>query len=109
MTENKIIDDHKDFSQLVGMALGRASVAWTESPQGIFDSTVCASLAKQIIEEHEHLLEHARASSSLKLKIAEEALEYIIEHELYHGVNQGRASEDIAKEALARIREGKGE
>lgn len=29
-----------------------------------------------------------------------EALEKIIEHELYHGVNQGIASEDIAREAL---------
>ena len=27
--------------------------------------------------------------------------EYIIEHELYHGVNQGISSEDAARQALA--------
>lgn len=29
------------------------------------------------------------------------ALEYIIEHERYHGINQGRDSEDVAREVLA--------
>ena len=35
-----------------------------------------------------------------KLSVATSALKYIIEHELHHGLNQGKPSEQVAVEAL---------
>lgn len=55
-------------------------------------------------------IQHARASQAAlveenaalrsKLEITEEALREIIEHELYHGINQGRDTVEIARAAL---------
>lgn len=46
---------------------------------------------------------HVEGASQLipmVVKLAE-SMEYIIEHERYHGVNQGKPSEQVAGEALA--------
>jgi len=46
----------KEFSELVGEALGRASVAWSELPTGIFDSDTCCVLHREIMNAHDSLI-----------------------------------------------------
>ena len=39
-------------------------------------------------------------------RVAIEALQYIVEHELYHGLNQGKPSEQVAQETLDKLTKG---
>jgi len=44
--------DKKAFEEIVGEALGRASLAWSETPKGIFDSDTCCVLHIDIMNAH---------------------------------------------------------
>ena len=55
----------KSFSELVGESLGRASMAWSETPNGIFDSDTCCVLHIDIMNAHNDQI------YSLKLKLVE--------------------------------------
>jgi len=39
----------EEFAELVGVAIGSASMAWDEIPVGVFDSTKCAHLIRVIV------------------------------------------------------------
>ncbi len=41
----------EDFKELVGMAIGEASTAWTELPTGVFKASLCANLIERICEQ----------------------------------------------------------
>lgn len=49
--ENEM-ETKKPFSELVGEALGRASMAWSETPKGIFDSDTCSVLHIEIMNAY---------------------------------------------------------
>lgn len=41
----------KQFRELVGIAIGEASMCWSEIPSGIFDSTRASLLVDRIVNE----------------------------------------------------------
>ena len=70
----------KDFSDLVGEALGRASMAWSETPSGIFDSSTCCVLHMDIMNAHNGKIktlqdENEKLKKSLKFTL--KAAEYL--------------------------------
>jgi hypothetical protein len=56
----------KEFSELVGEALGRASVAWSELPTGIFDSNTCCALHREIMNAHDSLIKKIKDKEELE-------------------------------------------
>lgn len=46
------MDEFWEFRELVGIAIGEASMCWGESPKGVFESTRAAEIAKRIVEAH---------------------------------------------------------
>lgn len=46
----------RDFMELVGTAIGRASVCWDEMPKGVFDSTTARKLCDEIIAAYDSLV-----------------------------------------------------
>jgi len=54
----------KLFSELVGEALGRASMAWSETPNGIFDSDTCRILHIDIMNAHNEELKKLQAENA---------------------------------------------
>lgn len=42
-----------EFRETVGQAIGRASVAWSELPGGVFDSTTCCELVDGVVAAYE--------------------------------------------------------
>lgn len=63
-------EEYKPFKEIVGIAIGRASVCWDELPHGIFDSTRASELVDEIVSAYDQLaseLAEARAEiESLK-------------------------------------------
>ncbi len=43
----------KNFSELVGEKIGEASMCWSETPKGIFDSDTASCLAIDILNAHD--------------------------------------------------------
>jgi hypothetical protein len=39
----------EQFRELVGIAIGEASMCWSEIPKGVFDSTKASELADRIV------------------------------------------------------------
>ena len=54
--------ENYSFSDLVGVSIGRASMCWSETPRGVFDSTKAKMLYDRIVQRHEHLIREARAT-----------------------------------------------
>ncbi len=54
----------KLFSELVGESLGRASMAWSETPIGIFDSDTCCVLHIDIMNAHNEELKKLQAENA---------------------------------------------
>lgn len=53
------------FREQLGIALGEASVAWSELPGGVFDSTKCAAIVDRLcaaMDSHFAVLEEARTA-----------------------------------------------
>ncbi len=48
------------FNELVYEHLGRASMCWSESPKGTFDSTTASELGRDIINKHEQIIKGAK-------------------------------------------------
>lgn len=46
---------HKTFRELAGEIVGEASMCWTETPHGIFDSTRASSLVDKLVAAHEKI------------------------------------------------------
>lgn len=44
--------DDRAFAETVGIAIGEASLCWSEAPKGIFDSTRASALIDRIVEAH---------------------------------------------------------
>ena len=63
----------KPFSEIVGEALGQASMAWSESPKGIFETDTCCALHADIMNAHEAELSTLRA----ELKAERECVDYV--------------------------------
>ena len=42
--------NEQQFRELVGIAIGRASMCWSETPKGTFDSTTACKLVDEIVE-----------------------------------------------------------
>lgn len=40
----------KSFEEIVGEAIGEASMAWSETPTGVFDSQKCIELTDRIVQ-----------------------------------------------------------
>lgn len=59
MTEGS--DSGKAFREMVGIAIGRASVCWDELPHGIFDSNEASKLVDQIVERYDQLTQELAA------------------------------------------------
>lgn len=61
----------ENFRETVGQAIGRASVCWSEIPNGTFDSTKGLELIEEIVIAHlkdkERLLERVSVEKILKL------------------------------------------
>lgn len=51
MTEEK-------FKEIVGIAIGEASVCWSEVPKGIFNSDRAIEICERIIKAHKECLNH---------------------------------------------------
>lgn len=83
----------KDFSTLVGESLGRASMAWSETPKGIFNSDTCSVLHIDILNAHAAIVNEQKE----KLRIATEALEKIC------SVFTACPHTDIADETLTKL------
>jgi hypothetical protein len=49
-------ETHKEIETLIGEAIGEASMCWSETPQGIFDSTrareICDRLTEAVKRRH---------------------------------------------------------
>ena len=58
----------KTFSELVGEALGQASMAWSERPTGIFDSDTCSVLHIDIMNAHNEELRKQKETYEAILK-----------------------------------------
>lgn len=43
----------KTFKELVGECIGEASMCWSETPKGVFDSTRAEALMNKIIKHHD--------------------------------------------------------
>lgn len=74
----------KTFSELVGESLGRASMAWSEVPTGIFDSDKCLELQSEIVNAHRHELK-ASWVKHVEVKVEEilqlrEDLEFMLDN-----------------------------
>lgn len=41
-----------NFEELVGIAIGEASMCWSETPKGVFDSTRAAEIAAKLTNAH---------------------------------------------------------
>lgn len=54
----------KTFRELVGEAIGEASMCWSETPKGTFDSERASKLANEIATKHERLVEYLIALES---------------------------------------------
>lgn len=39
----------REFRELIGIAIGEASMCWTETPQGVFDSTRASAIVDRIL------------------------------------------------------------
>ncbi len=50
-----------EFRNLVGEAIGEASVCWSELPRGVFISTQASDICDRIIEAHRSRLAHAES------------------------------------------------
>ncbi len=48
--------DQKPFRELVGLAIGRASVCWDELPSGVFDSTTASTLVDKIVAAYDQVV-----------------------------------------------------
>jgi hypothetical protein len=72
-------DKDKEFSELVGEALGRASMAWSETPIGIFDSDTCCVLHIDIMNAHNEELKKLQAENA-KLRECLEFTTYAAEY-----------------------------
>jgi len=45
----------KEFRSLVGEAIGEASMAWSETPSGVFKASLCRDLIDKIVDaKNEH-------------------------------------------------------
>jgi hypothetical protein len=64
----------KTFSELVGEALGTASMAWSERPRGIFDSDTCCVLHIDIMNMHNEELRKLKATYEAMLKSKDDEL-----------------------------------
>ena len=58
------------FDELVEISLGQASMAWSETPKGIFDSDTCSCLALDIVMAHDKEI----SAIEKKLAVAVKAL-----------------------------------
>ena len=63
------------FKTMIGEALGRASMAWSERPIGTFDSGTCSELVDKLHNEHIAL----NKALEEKLRVATEALNWYVE------------------------------
>lgn len=86
----------KEFSDLVGEALGRASMAWSETPSGIFDSDTCCVLHIDIMNAHNVKIKTLQDENAYKQKeIGELKLE----------IMQIKAERNKAEFKIAKLRE----
>jgi hypothetical protein len=56
-----------NFRELVGQAIGRASICWDELPSGVFDSTTAEELVKQICDAADQLVKDTPTESTSTL------------------------------------------
>lgn len=47
------MDKTEDFKNTLFQGLGQASMAWSETPNGVFDSDLCKRVGERITVEHE--------------------------------------------------------
>ena len=71
MDEENII---KTFRETCGVAIGEASMCWSEDPVGIFESTRALAIVDALVEEHEKDLAKLRAQLSIATKALEEVM-----------------------------------
>ncbi len=54
--------ERAEFMDLVGECIGEASMAWSETPKGVFDDSKGSELIKKICNKHKELMEENNAS-----------------------------------------------
>ena len=57
--------------EMIGMALGQASMAWTETPKGVFDSSRAASINNDLIKNLENEIEAEATRRQFEPKAAD--------------------------------------
>jgi hypothetical protein len=50
----------KTFREIVGEAIGRASMAWSTPPAGVFESDLASKLIDEVVEAHEFIVKMER-------------------------------------------------
>lgn len=47
------------FKEIIGAAIGEASMCWSETPKGIFDSTRASSITDRVFNAHMEVMQEA--------------------------------------------------
>lgn len=100
--EVSMLEDYS-FSDLVGVSIGRASMCWSETPRGVFDSTKAKMLYDRIVQRHEHLIREARAKECDYFY----STCFDSSDSVFNGTFQGSPRPDHFEERAKMIREGK--
>jgi len=72
-------DDH-GFREKVGLAIGEASMLWSETPIGIFESTRAAQLVSEICEDATRQSHDKQVNLAIGLMNAHKAFPYMNNH-----------------------------
>jgi hypothetical protein len=69
----------ESFRELVGISIGRASMAWSETPRGVFDSEVCSALVDEIVVAYEKNIKRTNEVLDMQKLISNEYKDAIVE------------------------------
>jgi len=96
-----------DFKTVIGEAIGEASMCWSETPSGVFDSSRASLLVDRILEAHhaafaafvEIFADHDALAEKLKtateaLLCAEEFIDSVVEDLESYAENRSCPNED---------------
>ncbi len=72
--EEKWKENRRELESKVGEALGEASMCWSETPKGVFESNKALAVANNLISFIENLLEQERQRMSDEIQRIEERL-----------------------------------
>jgi hypothetical protein len=97
------MNNEEKLEQIIGQALGEASMQWHPRPSGVFDSSECSKIVDRTCDQiAKHYAEKVETLSREKEKLVEILDTYELAHEQYRHVMQ-KLKRKIEKKAIASV------